>query len=43
MNYSKYLQQISKVTAGSAIITLNGEHICHKGDWNATYEEEINY
>lgn len=43
MDYSKYLQEIEQVSTGSAILTLRGKHLCHKGDWKANQREEINY
>ena len=43
MSWTAYLAPIEQVSAGSAIISQQGAHCGHKGDWKASQAEEVNF
>ena len=43
MSWVAYLAPVEQVAAGSAIISQQGAHCGHKGDWKANQAEEVNY
>lgn len=43
MSWAYYLQPIEQVSNGSAIISKKGQHCCHKGSYNASMAEEVNF
>lgn len=43
MSWNAFLPPVEQVSTGSAIIAKTGAHCGHKGSWNATPAEEVNF